>query len=157
MNTTITLFTETEFKKHLQENPVFTSSYETAAGAIWVQSTRLGIFNATFPCTLSVAPGAVYRRGELPQNIILTGTDFQIKVWHAALRIPHGATVTYSDIASAIGRPKAHRAVANALGDNKIVYFIPCHRVLRKNGKFGGYRYGVDKKLALLNAERLQA
>jgi AraC family transcriptional regulator, regulatory protein of adaptative response / methylated-DNA-[protein]-cysteine methyltransferase len=81
------------------------------------------------------------------------GTDFQRKVWDALQQIPPGETRTYSDIAQEIGRPKSVRAVANACGKNKIALLIPCHRVIGKNGTLRGYRWGVDKKNALLKKE----
>jgi AraC family transcriptional regulator of adaptative response/methylated-DNA-[protein]-cysteine methyltransferase len=88
-----------------------------------------------------------------PLCLYLHGTNFQIKVWEALLRIPTGQVATYSDIAQAIGFPKAARAVGNAVGRNPIPVLIPCHRVLRKEGDFGGYRYGVTRKKALLGWE----
>ena len=88
-----------------------------------------------------------------PIKILLKGTNFQIKVWEALLRIPEGAVVTYSLIASAIGHPRAHRAVGNAIGHNPIGYLIPCHRVLRENGGIGGYHWGTARKKAILARE----
>ena len=69
----------------------------------------------------------------------LKGTDFQIKVWKEISKIPYGETRTYKDIAVAIGRPNSSRAVANACGKNPYVPEIPCHRVIRSDGKLGGY------------------
>lgn len=86
----------------------------------------------------------------------LRGTNFQIQVWQALLRVPPGSIVSYEDIAVAIGMPKATRAVANAVGANPIPVLIPCHRVIRKMGEFGGYRYGVARKKALLGWEAAQ-
>ena len=92
---------------------------------------------------------------QIPE-LSLQGTPFQIKVWQAALQIPAGKTSTYKSLAIAIGHPKAWRAVATALGDNKIVYFVPCHRVIASNGKLAGYAYGLGRKKILLEAEGAQ-
>ena len=84
----------------------------------------------------------------------LRGTAFQQKVWQALRKIPAGSTATYSEIAKRIGRPKAVRAVGAACGDNPIAVAIPCHRVLRLDGNLSGYRWGVDRKRALLAKEK---
>jgi len=82
--------------------------------------------------------------------LYLKGTNFQIKVWQALLKIPVGTTVSYKDIASQINRPKAVRAVANAVARNPIAFLIPCHRIIRKTGAVGGYRWGSARKKAML-------
>ncbi|MCL4560943.1 MAG: bifunctional helix-turn-helix domain-containing protein/methylated-DNA--[protein]-cysteine S-methyltransferase [Chloroflexi bacterium] len=92
-----------------------------------------------------------------PLNLYLRGTNFQIKVWEALLRIPPGSVVTYQDIAMAIGMPRAARAVGNAVGQNPVPVLIPCHRVIRKNGDFGDYGYGSARKKALLGWEQVHA
>jgi AraC family transcriptional regulator of adaptative response/methylated-DNA-[protein]-cysteine methyltransferase len=83
----------------------------------------------------------------------LKGTNFQIKVWEALLRIPPGHVASYEELAEAIGEPSAPRAVGNALAHNPIAFLIPCHRVLRKVGDFGNYRYGQARKKAMLLRE----
>jgi AraC family transcriptional regulator of adaptative response/methylated-DNA-[protein]-cysteine methyltransferase len=88
--------------------------------------------------------------GALPLNVIVKGTNFQIKVWEALLRIPAGSVAAYEDVAARIGTPKAVRAVGNAVGRNPVAFLIPCHRVLRKTGAFGGYGGGVARKKAIL-------
>ncbi|MEM9795163.1 MAG: bifunctional helix-turn-helix domain-containing protein/methylated-DNA--[protein]-cysteine S-methyltransferase [Pseudomonadota bacterium] len=80
----------------------------------------------------------------------LIGAPFQIKVWEALMRIPSGHVTTYSEIAGAIGHPKAVRAVGTAVGRNPISYLIPCHRALRKSGGLGGYHWGLPVKRAML-------
>ncbi len=80
----------------------------------------------------------------------LIGAPFQIKVWEALLRIPTGHVTTYSEIADAIGHPKASRAVGSAVGRNPISWLIPCHRALRKSGGLGGYHWGLPVKRAML-------
>jgi len=84
----------------------------------------------------------------------LQGTAFQQRVWRALRRIPPGTTVTYSDLAERLGAPKAARAVAQACGANPIAVAIPCHRVIRTDGSLSGYRWGVERKRALLARER---
>jgi O-6-methylguanine DNA methyltransferase len=85
----------------------------------------------------------------------IRGTPFQQRVWDALLRIPTGATVTYGALARRIGEPDAVRAVANACAANAIALAIPCHRVVRSNGTLSGYRWGVERKRALLAKEAL--
>ena len=82
------------------------------------------------------------------------GTQFQREVWTALLAVPYGETRSYQDMARMIGRPKAVRAVANAIGKNPILILIPCHRVVRKNGEIGGFSGGTELKQMLLNHER---
>jgi AraC family transcriptional regulator of adaptative response/methylated-DNA-[protein]-cysteine methyltransferase len=88
-----------------------------------------------------------------PLSLYLRGTNFQIKVWEALLHIPPGAVVSYEDIATYLGMPGASRAVGNAVSSNPIPVLIPCHRVIRKAGEFGGYRWGTARKKALLGWE----
>lgn len=92
--------------------------------------------------------------GALPDlPLDLRGTDFQRAVWTALAAIPAGSTVTYSQLAAAIGRPSARRAVAGACGDNHVSILVPCHRVVRGDGGLGGYKWGVERKQALLERE----
>jgi len=81
------------------------------------------------------------------------GTAFQQRVWQALREIPVGSTASYSEIAGRIGLPKAVRAVAQACASNEIAVAIPCHRVVRSNGSLSGYRWGVERKRALLERE----
>lgn len=92
-------------------------------------------------------------RGSEAIRLHLRGTNFQIKVWEALLQIPQGTVTTYGQIATRIGQPSALRAVGTAVGHNPIAVLIPCHRVLRKDGDFGNYRYGSARKKALLGWE----
>ena len=92
------------------------------------------------------------RRGlDLPLDI--QGTAFQRRVWESLRSIPPGKTTSYSEIARRIGRPAAARAVARACASNVLALAIPCHRVVRKDGDPGGYRWGADRKRALLERE----
>jgi AraC family transcriptional regulator of adaptative response/methylated-DNA-[protein]-cysteine methyltransferase len=88
-----------------------------------------------------------------PLGLVLKGSPLQLKVWEALLSIPYGATTTYAALARGAGAPAAVRAVASAVGDNPIAVLIPCHRVLRATGAFGGYRWGIPRKAALLAVE----
>jgi len=90
------------------------------------------------------------RRGAQPVKLYLMGTNFQIKVWEALLRIPPGSLVCYEDLARQIGNPSASRAVGSAVGRNPISFLIPCHRTIRKMGMMGGYHWGITRKKAML-------
>lgn len=83
----------------------------------------------------------------------LRATDFQLKVWEALLKIPAGKLVTYSDIAAEIGNPNASRAVGSAVGKNPVGYLIPCHRLIKKVGGIGEYRWGSTRKTAMIGWE----
>ena len=88
-----------------------------------------------------------------PLHLLLSGTNFQIKVWEALIRIPMGSVVSYEDVAAQIGMPKASRAVGNAVGSNPVAFVIPCHRVIRKTAEFGNYGGGKARKMAILGWE----
>lgn len=94
--------------------------------------------------------------GQRTINLLLKGTNFQIKVWEALLRIPFGSVRTYEDVAQAIGQPSASRAVGGAVGANNIAYLIPCHRVIRKSGVIQDYHWGPTRKKAMLGWESAQ-
>jgi len=89
--------------------------------------------------------------------LYLIGAPFQLKVWEALLNVPTGHVTTYSEIAGAIGTPKAVRAVGTAVGRNPISWLIPCHRALRKSGALGGYHWGLERKRAMLAWEAARA
>ncbi|RLF64544.1 MAG: cysteine methyltransferase [Thermoplasmata archaeon] len=92
------------------------------------------------------------KKFSLPINF--QGTSFQKKVWNALKKIPYGKTCSYEWVAKEIGKPRASRAVGNAVGANPLPIVIPCHRVIRKNGKLGGYGYGTEMKKRLLEHEQ---
>ena len=94
------------------------------------------------------ANAALSAKGEASLHLI--GAPFQIKVWEALMNVPAGHVTTYSEIAGAIGAPKAVRAVGTAVGRNPISLLIPCHRALRKSGEMGGYHWGLPVKRAML-------
>lgn len=93
------------------------------------------------------------KKSSTPLRLYLSGTNFQIKVWEALLQIPPGSVVSYEDVAMHIGMPSASRAVGNAISRNPIPVLIPCHRVIRKSGEFGDYRWGASRKKAILGWE----
>ena len=110
----------------------------------WPKATFVEDAAALAPVVEPVLGGA----GETRLHLI--GAPFQIKVWEALLSVPSGHVTTYSDIAGAIGRPRAVRAVGTAVGRNPVSWLIPCHRALRKSGGLGGYHWGLPVKRALL-------
>jgi AraC family transcriptional regulator of adaptative response/methylated-DNA-[protein]-cysteine methyltransferase len=91
-------------------------------------------------------------RFDLPLDV--RGTAFQCRVWEELLRIPYGQTRTYGEVARAVGKPGAARAVGTACGSNRIPLIIPCHRVVRGSGELGGYGLGLPRKRALLDMEK---
>ncbi len=106
----------------------------------------------------AIAPLAEAAFGSGPgPRLHLIGAPFQIKVWEALLHIPSGHVTTYSEIAQAIGNPRAVRAVGTAVGRNPVGFLIPCHRALRKSGGLGGYHWGLGVKRAMLAWESARA
>lgn len=97
------------------------------------------------------------RRSTRPFHLQVKGTNFQINVWKALLKIPRGYVISYRDIASLIGHPKAFRAVANAIAINPVAYLIPCHRVIATSGKIHQYRWGAARKKALVGWEAVNS
>ena len=131
--------------------------------------TQFKVLRARFNCPL--VPGenvhlkkvkdelARYFEGRLKEftvPLIYPGTEFQENVWRNLLKIPYGQTCSYEDLARAVGSPKAVRTVGTANGCNRIAIVIPCHRVVNKGGKLGGYGGGLWRKQALLDLERGQ-
>jgi len=90
-------------------------------------------------------------------HLMLRGSNFQIKVWEALISVAPGEMVSYTQLAQRAGIPKARRSVATAIAKNSIALLIPCHRVIRESGEIGGYRWGSDRKAALLAWEAAQA
>ena len=117
----------------------------------WKQASMIEDHRATAPLIAPIFD--LTHRGDSSLRIHLRGTNFQLKVWEALLDVPLGAVTTYGGLATRIGRPQAMRAVGTAVGHNPIAVLIPCHRVIRKAGEFGEYRYGAARKKALLAYE----
>jgi AraC family transcriptional regulator of adaptative response/methylated-DNA-[protein]-cysteine methyltransferase len=120
--------------------------------ADWKQARMIEDYKSTVSLIEPIFDLRYSHRGK-PLNVHLRGTNFQLKVWEALLQIPAGEVTTYAGIASRIGNPGATRAVGSAVGHNPIAVLIPCHRVIRKVGDFGNYRYGALRKKALLARE----
>jgi len=145
--------------------------YKTPFGSCTLAQTDKGVCHLSFDNDLTTlkkewpnadfinddsdveAINRIFYGGQSPLSVHLIGTNFQIKVWQAILNIPSGHLMTYGGLADKIGCPKASRAVGTALGQNKIGYLIPCHRVLRATGQPGGYRWGIERKKAMIAKE----
>lgn len=151
----------------------------TNAGSFLARYSDRGLVGLDFPSAKTqrespaAAPDAVTRRWHattgralldalagrkpraLPPLDLSSGTPFQREVWTALGRIPCGETLSYGELAHAIGRPKAVRAVGGACGANPIPVLVPCHRVLAADGRLGGFTAGLDWKRRLLKAERV--
>lgn len=143
------------FKTHLTGSAIKTYYCQTPAGILQVQATNMGVYATSFIDMQEVPHGQQLVAPDFfaAHKLVLVGTEFQTRVWQAAHAIPAGSTFSYEQLAALIGSKKAYRAVANALGQNKLAYFIPCHRILRKNGELGGFKWGFARKAQLLQAE----
>ena len=100
-----------------------------------------------------------YLRGQQPKldlPLDLAATAFQMRVWEELRRIPYGSTRTYAQVAGRLGQPTATRAVARACATNPVSLVVPCHRVVRQDGNLAGYRWGLQRKQALIETERKQ-
>lgn len=115
--------------------------------AIFTENSAL-----TAPYAARIFSTGQWRDGQ-PLRVTMIGTDFEIRVWETLLKIPVGKASTYGDIATAIGSPKAARAVGAAVGKNPISFVVPCHRVLGKSGDLTGYHWGLTRKRAILGWE----
>jgi len=118
----------------------------------WPNATYVRDDEATAPYAARIFDPERWHPEE-PLRIVLIGSDFQIRVWEALLRIPLGQAVTYSDIAGQLGQPTASRAVGAAVGRNPISFVVPCHRALGKSGALTGYHWGLTRKRAMLGWE----
>lgn len=118
--------------------------------ADWEQAEMIEDYRSTAPLAARIFSDG---QSDSPLKVHLRGTNFQIKVWEALINVPLGNVTTYEKIATEIGHPKALRAVGTAVGHNPIAVLVPCHRVIRKAGEFGNYRYGSARKKALLTKE----
>ena len=135
-----------------QPETILTAAWPEAALHHDPESLR-PLANQIFPATTAATMDQPGTSPEKPLPVLLRGSAFQLKVWEALLKIPEGRLASYDQIADAIGQPTASRAVGTAIGSNPIGYLIPCHRVIKKTGIFGGYRWGADRKQAMLGWE----
>lgn len=123
------------------------------AAAAWPEATLQADSSGLQLLAAAVFPDPTSKPTNKTLPVIMRGSAFQLKVWEALLKIPEGRLASYDQIADAIGQPTASRAVGTAIGINPIGYLIPCHRVIKKTGLFGGYRWGTERKQAMLGWE----
>ncbi len=168
-----------EYKNGGENLSINYSFAESPFGEIFVASTSKGIccmefadnHEIAFNSLLQKFPNATFSQivDKIQQNALfiftqdwsklkeiklhLKGTDFQLKVWDALLKIPMGGLTTYGDIATEINNPKACRAVGTAIGENPVAFLIPCHRVIRSSGALGNYHWGEIRKTAIIGWE----
>lgn len=127
------------------------AALEDMAGR-WPNAAYVEDLAATAPYAGRIFDPARWRSDQ-PLRVVLIGTDFQVRVWEALLKIPLGRACTYSAIASGIGMPSASRAVGAAVGANPISFVVPCHRAVGKSGALTGYHWGITRKRAMLGWE----
>ncbi len=120
----------------------------------WPNATLIEDRAATAPYAARIFGACENGDGDEPLKLHLRGTNFQIRVWEALLRVPPGAVISYEDIARRIGEPTAARAAAGAVAKNPIAFVVPCHRVIRKTGPFHSYAWGVPRKQAIIGWEQ---
>ena len=118
----------------------------------WPNAAYVEDLAATAPYAARIFDPTLWRADQ-PLRVVMIGSDFQVRVWEALLRIPMGRACTYSSIAAQIGRPEASRAVGAAVGANPISFVVPCHRALGKSGALTGYHWGLTRKRAILGWE----
>ncbi|NBT28772.1 MAG: methylated-DNA--[protein]-cysteine S-methyltransferase [Gammaproteobacteria bacterium] len=120
--------------------------------ATWPGAEFLHNSRAVERVARSIFPG----NGKLPKepiHVLVKGSEFQLRVWRALLQIPIGSVTSYGELAAAIDKPNAMRALGTAVGQNAISFLIPCHRVIRAGGHFGQYRWGAERKAIILEWE----
>jgi AraC family transcriptional regulator of adaptative response/methylated-DNA-[protein]-cysteine methyltransferase len=123
----------------------------------WPEATLRHDAGATAPAAGALQAALDGAATGTPLRLTVRGTNLQLKVWEALLRVPDDRVTTYGALAAAAGHPTAVRAVGSAVGANPVAWLIPCHRVLRATGELGGYRWGPARKRALLAREAARA
>jgi AraC family transcriptional regulator, regulatory protein of adaptative response / methylated-DNA-[protein]-cysteine methyltransferase len=118
----------------------------------WPKATYVEDFLRTAPVARRIFDASQWRAEE-PLRVVLIGTDWEVRVWEALLKIPMGKLATYSGIAGKVCTPAAARAVGAAVGKNPISFVVPCHRVVGKSGELTGYHWGITRKRAMLGWE----
>ncbi|ANW95160.1 cysteine methyltransferase [Wenyingzhuangia fucanilytica] len=168
-----------EYKNQGQNLTIYYHDYPSVFGTILIANTHKGISHISFIDDLEKdiqllkhrLPNAIYKNenhplqnqavnlfkhpltSKTPLQLHIKGTDFQLKVWEALLKIPLGKLSTYGNIANQIEKPKASRAVGTAIGNNPIAFLIPCHRVIQSTGVFGNYMWGTARKTSIIGWE----
>lgn len=179
----IEAMTPGEYKNQGEGLTIHYGVHQTMFGVVFVARTPRGVCRATFLDEQDVSgeleelrelwPKAQLKKDQAatrdfadmlfsnspdsstPIKLHVGGTNFQLAVWRALLRIPVGQAVSYGDMATRVGNPKASRAVGSAIGANPVAFLIPCHRVIQQSGALGGYRWGTERKQAIQLWERL--
>jgi AraC family transcriptional regulator of adaptative response/methylated-DNA-[protein]-cysteine methyltransferase len=118
----------------------------------WPKATYVEDRERTAPLAQRIFDPATWR-SDRPLRVVLIGTDFEVRVWEALLKVPFGRLTTYSDLAAKLHHPTAARAVGAAVGKNPICFVVPCHRVVGKSGDLTGYHWGLTRKRAILGWE----
>ncbi len=133
----------------------FVEGDDGAAAAAELRADWPGATIARDDQRAAATSGRIFARYDRPEpvSLFVRGTQFQIRVWDALLRVPEGRLTTYGALARDVGHPTASRAVGSAVGANPIALLIPCHRVIRGDGALGGYRWGPTRKRALIGRE----
>ncbi|MGY5354625.1 bifunctional helix-turn-helix domain-containing protein/methylated-DNA--[protein]-cysteine S-methyltransferase [Wenyingzhuangia sp. IMCC45467] len=168
-----------EYKNQGQNLTIYYHDYPSVFGTILIANTHKGICHISFIDDLEKdiqllknrLPNATYKNenhplqnravdlfkhpltSKIPLQLHIKGTDFQLKVWEALLKIPLGKLSTYGSVANQIEKPKASRAVGTAIGNNPIAFLIPCHRVIQSTGVFGNYMWGATRKTSIIGWE----
>jgi len=122
----------------------------------WPKATYVEDRDTTAPLAQRIFDQKLWRP-DRPLRVVLIGTDFEVRVWEALMRIPFGRLTSYSDLARKVAAPKAARAVGAAVGKNPVCFVVPCHRVIGKSGALTGYHWGLTRKRAILGWEAGQA
>ena len=175
---TVEAMTPGEYKNQGKDLTIYYSYPETIFGSACVASTNKGVCYLAFGDTataykelVEIFPRASFIQQQQaihqeaiaflqsptnalnPLQLHIKGTDFQLKVWSALLKIPLGKLTTYGNISIHLNNPNANRAVGTAVGSNPVSFIIPCHRVIRSSGELGGYHWGLDLKVAMIGWE----
>lgn len=173
-----------EYKRHGQDLMIDYGSHSTPFGTIFVATSTRGVCRAAFlefssleqeintlqqnwplarfqynPTNTAPLVDTMFNNMHVlqrPLSLYVKGTNFQIAVWRAMLRIPLGTVINYSQLANALNRPRSARAVGNAIAANPVAFLIPCHRIIRQTGAVGKYRWGETRKHVMQIWERTQ-
>jgi len=173
-------FSLADFNKHRTEKTIDFEIYTSDFGEIIIASVEDSIcylhfiendeeailkFESFFPeCNWKRTSTEIHRKIlkfintsqiDVPINLLVKGTDFQVEIWKGLTAIGYGQLTNYSELSLYLEKPGASRAVGSAIGMNEIAYLIPCHRVIQKTGKLSGFRWGIDLKQKLLQNELL--